>query len=245
MKFNNRKVTFLLFFILMVVNSFAYINISPTTMDKNIKVGAYEEFSLFNDTTIPFRYKITPVAMTENKKVQDMSKWVEVYPKIVTVNPTESKKFKVYIKADKNAPEGDYGTFLNIRQMSAPKLKGQATESIGAGMVVMVNLNMGIYGYVGDEVPTVEVVEKPQIYKKDGKSFLKMKLANKTNRLARIKVEVEGKRKYFYPIGESRVFKGETLVYDNEIKNLGDSKASKIIISDTETKKVLKEIKLK
>lgn len=221
MKFNNRKVTFLLFFILVVVNSFAYINISPTTLDKNIKVGAYEEFSLFNDTTIPFRYKITPVAMTENKK------------------------FKVYIKADKNAPEGDYGTFLNIRQMSAPKLKGQATESIGAGMVVMVNLNMGIYGYVGDEVPTVEVVEKPQIYKKDGKSFLKMKLANKTNRLARIKVEIEGKRKYFYPIGESRVFKGETLVYDNEIKNLGDSKASKIIISDTETKKVLKEIKLK
>lgn len=243
--FTKRKIFLTFLFFMIWVCSFSYINISPTTLDKNIKVGAYQEFTFYNDTTIPFRYKITPVAMTGNKLVKDMSKWVEVYPKIVTVNPTESKKFKVYVKADKNAETGDYGTFLNIRQMSAPKLKEEEEQNIGAGMVVMVNLNMGIYGYVGDEVPTVEVVEKPQIYKKDGKSFLKMKLANKTNRLARIKVEVEGKRKYFYPIGESRVFKGETLVYDNEIKNLGDSKASKIIISDTETKKVLKEIKLK
>ena len=42
MRFINRKISFLLFFILMVVNSFAYINISPTTLDKNILKGAYE-----------------------------------------------------------------------------------------------------------------------------------------------------------------------------------------------------------
>ena len=69
MRFINRKISFLLFFILMVVNSFAYINISPTTLDKNIKVGAYQEFSLYNGTTIPFRYKITPVAMENNRKL--------------------------------------------------------------------------------------------------------------------------------------------------------------------------------
>ncbi len=167
-----------LLFVAMSISAFAYINMSPTTLDKNIRIGAYEEFTLYNGTTIPFRYKITPVAMTENKKVMDMSKWIEVYPKIVTVRPTESKKFKVYVKAKPNSPEGDYGAFLNIRQMSAPKLKGETTEeNLGAGMVIMVNLNMGIYGYVGDEAPKLEVT-KPLVYKKDGKSFLKMHVKN-------------------------------------------------------------------
>lgn len=233
-----------LLFTAVSLSASAYINLSPTTLDKNIKAGAYEEFTLYNDTTIPFRYKITPMAMTENKKAMDMSKWVEVYPKIVTVRPTESKKFKVYVKADKGALEGDYGAFLNIRQMSAPKLKGETDESVGAGAIIMVNVNMGIYGYVGDEVPKIEVVE-PSVYKKEGKSFLKMKVKNKTNRLVKINVEIEGKKNYFYTVGETRAFKGETLVFDHEIKNLGDKKANKIIITDVETKKVLEEIKVK
>ena len=243
--FTKRKIFLTFLFFMIWVCSFSYINLSPTTLDKNIKAGAYQEFNLYNDTTIPFRYKITPVAMTDNELVKDMSKWVEVYPKIVTVNPTESKKFKVYIKADKNAEAGDYGTFLNIRQMSAPKLKGEEEDqNIGAGMVIMVNLNMGIYGYVGDKEPKIETTE-PNVYKKDGKSFLKMELKNKTNRLVRIKVEAEGKRNYFYTIGETRAFKGQTLEFDHEIKRLENNKANKVIITDVETGKVIKEIKIK
>lgn len=233
-----------LLFTAVSLSTSAYINLSPTTLDKNIKVGAYQEFTLYNDTTIPFRYKITPMAMSENKKVMDMSKWIEVYPKIVTVRPSESKKFKVYVKAKPDSPEGDYGAFLNIRQMSAPKLKGEETENLGAGMVVMVNVNMGIYGYVGDEVPKIETTA-PVIYKKDGKSFLKMEIKNKTNRLVKINVEIEGKKNYFYTIGKARAFKGEILVFDHEIKNLGDKKANKIIITDVETEKIVKEVKLK
>lgn len=243
--FTKRKIFLTFLFFMIWVCSFSYINISPTTLDKNIKVGAYQEFTFYNDTTIPFRYKITPVAMTGNKLVKDMSKWVEVYPKIVTVNPTESKKFKVYIKADKNAEAGDYGTFLNIRQMSAPKLKGEEEDqNIGAGMVIMVNLNMGIYGYVGDKEPKIETTE-PNVYKKDGKSFLKMKLNNKTNRLIRVKVEAEGNKNYFYTVGETRAFKGQTLTFDHEIKSLGNNKVNKIVITDVETRKVIKEIKIK
>ena len=233
-----------LLFAAVSLSASAYINLSPTTLDKNIKAGAYEEFTLYNDTTIPFRYKITPMAIGENKKVMDMSKWIEVYPKIVTVRPTESKKFKVYVKADKGALEGDYGAFLNIRQMSVPKLKGEKDESVGAGAIIMVNVNMGIYGYVGDETPKIETTA-PVIYKKDGKSFLKMKLINKTNRLIKVDIKAEGKRNYFYSVGKTRAFKGETLVFDHEIKSLGDKKANKIVITDVETEKIIEEIKLK
>ncbi len=175
--------------------------------------------------------------------------------------------------------------------MSAPKLKGEEEQNIGAGMVIMVNLNMGIYGYVGDREPKIETTE-PTVYKKgeksflkmklenktnrlvrlkievegkrnyfytigetrafkgqtlefDEKSFLKMKLENKTNRLVRLKIEVEGKRNYFYTIGETRAFKGQTLEFDHEINRIGKNKASKVIITDVETDKVIKEIKIK
>lgn len=108
----------------------------------------------------------------------------------------------------------------------------------------MVNVNMGIYGYVGDEVPKIEVAE-PSVYKKEGKSFLKMKVKNKTNRLIKINVEIEGRKNYFYTVGETRAFKGETLVFDHEVKELKNEKPNKIIITDVETEKVLEEIKLK
>lgn len=245
MKFLKRKLMLGIIFLISCLNIFAYINLSPSTLDKNIGKGAYEEYTLWNETSIPFRYKITPVAMTENNKVKDMSKWVEVYPKIVTVNPQESQKFKVYIKAPKDSLTGDYGTFLNIRQMSAPKIKGEKEQqSLGAGMIIMVNVNLGIYGYVGDENPQLNCTE-PLVYKKDNKSYLKMKVENKTNRLVKVKVEVEGKKGYIYPIGDVRAFKGELLGFDHEIKNLKDMKAKKVILTDVETGKIIKEIKIK
>lgn len=225
---------------LFISNLFGYINISPTTFDKNIETGGYQEFTFYNDTNMPFRYKITPVAM-EDGKVQDMSQWVEVYPKVVTVFPAGEKTFKVFIKADKGSPKGDYGTYLNIRQMSAPKLEGDAEENLAVGMTVMVNLNMGIYGYVGDKVPNIST-DTPVVYKKDDKSFLKMKIENKTNRLVRMRIEIQGKKDHFYPVGEMRALSGQTLVLDHEIKTLGESIPKKVIITDVETKKIIREI---
>ena len=243
---NKIKVKFMTIFMFIIsfINVFGYINIAPSSFDKNIGKGGYQEFTLYNQTNIPFRYKITPIAMENNKKVSgDMSKWIEVYPKIVTVNPQDSKKFKVYIKAPKEVVNGDYGAFLNIRQMSAPKIKDDKKENLGAGAIIMVNLNLGIYGYVGDENPKVSYTT-PNIYKKDNKVYLKMKIKNETNRLAKMKVEIEGKKGYYHPVGEVRAFKGETLIFDNEILNLKEAKAKKIRITDTETDKIIEEIKI-
>lgn len=236
----------LFIFIMSFVNVFGYINLAPSSFDKNIGKGGYQEFTLYNQTDIPFRYKITPIMMKNNEKAdKDMSKWVEVYPKIVTVEPQDSQKFKVYIKAPKNSETGDYGAFLNIRQMSAPKVKGEEEkQNLGAGAIIMVNLNLGIYGYVGDEKPKLTCIEKPKISIRDGKSYLKMKLKNVTNRLVKMKVVVEGGRERNYMLGEVRAFKGEIVEFDNEILNLGDKKVKKVVITDVETKEVIDSIKI-
>lgn len=238
------KLVLLITYLLLIVNCFAYINISPTTLDKNIKVGAYEEFTFFNNTTVPLRYKLSALPM-EGKNVKDMSKWVEIYPKVVTVYPTETKSFKLYIQAPKGAEEGDYGTFVNIRQVSAPKLKHNEKESIGAGMTVMVNVNMGLYGYVGDAVPKVEATQ-PQVVKQGNKQILKMRLDNLTNRLIRVEITVKSTSNYVYKVGEVRAMKNQNLEIENEILDMGiDEKAKEVIVKDVETEKIVKKIKIK
>lgn len=238
------KIVLLITYLLIIVNSFGYINISPTTLDKNIKTGAYEEFTFFNNTTVPLRYKLSALPM-EGKNIKDMSKWVEIYPKVVTVYPTESKSFKVYIQAPKGAENGDYGTFVNIKQVSAPKLKHNEKENIGAGMTIMVNVNMGLYGYVGDTVPKLEATQ-PQVVKQGNKQILKMRLDNKSNRLVRVEISVKSANNYVYKVGEVRAMKNQNLEIENEILDMGaNEKAKEVIVKDVESDKIVKKIKIK
>lgn len=241
-----KKISLLIIsYILFTLSAFGYINISPTTLDKNIGTGAYEEFTLHNNTNIPMRYKIEALALdSKTGEVKNMDSWAEIYPKIVTVKPAESKSFKVYIKAPKGTPEGDYGMFLNIRQVSAPKLEGELNDAIGAGMMVMTNLNMGIYGYVGDKTPEVKT-NLPVIVKKQDGTYLKMDIENKSNRLVRIKVEVGVGKNLFYPVGEMRILKNRIVMVNNKIQRIPkDAVVKEIVITDTETKKILKKLKI-
>ncbi len=230
-------------YILLSLNIFAYINISPTTLDKNIGVGAYEEFTFYNNTNVPLRYKLSVLPM-ENKNVKDMSDWVEIYPKVVTVYPTEQKSFKVYIQAPKGSETGDYGTFINIRQVSAPKLESGEQQNIAAGMAVMVNVNMGIYGYVGDKNPKLSL-STPIITKKDNTQTLKVDIENKTNRLVRMLVEVKSKKNYVYKIGEIRAMKGQKLELEQVIPNMKKNEVAKeLLITDIETEKLITSVKI-
>lgn len=223
----------------------AYINISPTTLDKNIGIGAYEEFTFYNNTSVPMRYKLSAVPMN-SKEIKDMSEWFEIYPKVVTVYPNDEQTFKLYVQAPKGAEAGDYGAFLNIRQVSAPKIEGETKENeIGAGMMVMVNVDMGLYGYVGDKVPKLETSEPKFIKEKDGQK-LQMEVRNLTNRLVRMKLEVKTTKNYFYTVGESRVLKGQTLEFDHIVPRMkNDEEAKEIVITDVETKEIIKKVKVK
>ena len=228
-----------LFLILISTFSYGYINISPTSLDKNIGEGAYEEFTLYNNTKFPIRYKVTAFEMKEGV-VKDMSKWMEIYPKVLTVEPLGEKSFKLYIKSPQNAANGDYGAFLNIRQVSVPKLKSDDKTNISSGLTVMTNLNMGLYGYVGNETPDIEI-ENLKIVTRENKNYLSLDLENRTDRLVRLQVEVEDEKKGIYPVGEFRVLKEQTALIDHEIKNLSNkSMGKKVLIKNKEDGKVLK-----
>lgn len=233
----------IIFYIFLNLTTFSYINISPTTLDRNIGTGAYEEFTFYNNTNIPLRYKLSAISM-EDSNIKDMSKWIEIYPKVVTIYPTEEKSFKVYIQAPEGSETGDYGAFINIRQVSAPKLESGEKETIAAGMAVMVNVNMGIYGYIGDLHPKV-TISNMSVTKKNDISTLKMNIENKSNRLVRMLIEVKSKNNYIHRIGEVRAMKGEKLYFEEIIPDMAkDEIAREVIISDVESEKNIITVKV-
>ncbi|MGL5581390.1 MAG: hypothetical protein ACRDCE_10570 [Cetobacterium sp.] len=243
-----KKIIIQLLFLFLLNNiSFGYINIFPTTFDKSISDnGGYQEFSLYNNTTMSIRYTIEPKPMENKQMIADMSKYTEVYPKVVTIKPGASEMFKVYVKAPKNMKDGDYGTYLNIKQINAPQIKNSNEENTAlVGVAVRTNLNMGIYGYIGDRNPKLDL-ENIKIKQKNEKLYLEGELKNLTNRMVKLGIEAKGSKRNNFSIGEFRVFKNQKINFDNLIKDASkDEKIKSIIIKDKETDKLLIEINIK
>ena len=72
-----------------------------------------------------------------------------------------------------------------------------------------------------------------------------MDIANKTNRLVRVKIEAGIGKNLFYPVGEMRILTNQIVMVDNKIQRLPeDAQVKEIVITDTESKKIIKKIKM-
>ena len=72
-----------------------------------------------------------------------------------------------------------------------------------------------------------------------------MDIENKSNRLVRIKIEAGVGKNIFYPIGETRILKDKIIMLDHKIQRLSDNvEVKEIIITDTETKKIIKKVNI-
>ncbi|MGL5613148.1 hypothetical protein, partial [Cetobacterium sp.] len=89
------KILFLFFIIFKL--SLSYINIHPTFFDKPIDFGgSYQEFTLFNQSSDTVLYRIYCESYKDSSN-KDMSKWVNFYPRSITLAPGESGKIQVSI----------------------------------------------------------------------------------------------------------------------------------------------------
>lgn len=110
------------------------------------KEGGYRELQLINDTNEIQRYKITVLKGSKN----DGSKFITVYPKVVTVEPQSKSPIKVFAKAPSNIKKGLYDFQLEFRPVGIPTL-AKAKEGVITGVS---NVNIApvveMYGYVGE-----------------------------------------------------------------------------------------------
>lgn len=115
--------TIIVFMVIFSLNkkiSYSYINIYPTKFDKVIEKELSDEFFLYNRTKKVLKYRVY-LEKIENEK--DMTPWIKIYPKSITLNPLEEKVIKMYIKAPKGVSKGEYFSQLVIKEIENPKEK--------------------------------------------------------------------------------------------------------------------------
>lgn len=231
-------------FLLIGIKTFSYINIYPTTFDKTIdKSGNWEEYILYNKTPNSIRYQIS---LSDNGIKNSMKDWVEFYPRALTIKPGKSEKIKVYIKAPKNTPSGEYLATLEIKENIVPTLEKTPPKS---GVQVLTHLKMDIVGYVGD----LNLKFKLSNFSlKTNKKTLVVsgKIKNVGNRRGKVSLILStGRKKNNYNLGTLRILKDEEIdlskltheVSEEEVlKNI--KKYKKLILIDQNSENKLLEI---
>lgn len=146
------KNIFFLFFALFNL-TFSYININPTFFDKRIDYdGSYQEYTLFNPSKNKVTYRIYTEAYTKGETL-DMSKWVQFYPRSLTLNPGESGKIQVKVASNSKIKSGEYSAVLGVRELPLyEKIRDEKSSGIG----ILTDLKLVLNGYAGDVNPKLK-----------------------------------------------------------------------------------------
>lgn len=212
------KCSFVLLFFLLTSFSFAYINIYPLSFDRRIdNMGGIRDFTLTNTTNKIVKYQIN---ILQNNEKQDMSSWTEVYPRILTLKPGAKGEVKMYIRAPKGTPIGEYSTILNIKELEVPKDKKDKKA-----VNVFTNLKINLYGYVGKLDSSISL-KKFKTFKGKNINEIRLNGVLKNESLRRINLEVvlaDSNEKNGILICETKLKKGEEIDLSN-LKVFNDSK---------------------
>lgn len=213
------------------IYSFSYMNIDPVIFDKRIdNGGSTQEYHITNITNTPVGYRI----YTENPEAKNnMTSWIEYYPRELKLDPGETGKLKVFIEAPENTKEGEYISTLGIKEVNIP------TSNKKNSMVqIYTNLKMEIAGFVGDLKPKIEI--KNLSFKGNN---LKLDLKNIGDIRTKVEVyisDLNGKNKLF--IDNARLLQGKEKKIEKTIKLKGyENNKTKILILDMEGNKILEK----
>ncbi|MBC2852027.1 hypothetical protein H5J22_11525 [Cetobacterium sp. 8H] len=241
------KNIFILFF-LSVVNTFGYININPVTFDKKIDgKGEVQEYTLYNPTQNTLKYQLY---LTDEEIEKSMKNWIEIYPTTVTLKPGRSGKFKVFVKAPKGVPKGEYLVTVGVKEIALPKLNSKENSTVQ----ILTHLKMDLAGYIGDLNPKIFLKDFSVALKENNLNFYGL-IANIGERRGTLDFYLaENKGENTAYIGNLRLLKNEKIEasklnqklvkHDKDLmKNF--SKYNTLIIRDSLSKKVLYEEKIK
>lgn len=171
-----------LFFTLTIFNSYA-MSIGPIYFNQRIDGnGGYQEYEIDNETFNTKRYKIQVTPQTNDKELmKKMEKWVEVYPKVLSIPPKSTGKIKVMIKSPPDTKVGEYSFLLNPTPITIPTLENKKDDSKLAtiGLKASLQLSMTLNGYVGNLGDVYKDIKIEKIKDNDG---LKVKIENNMRR---------------------------------------------------------------
>lgn len=196
---------FFIFFLLIKI-TFGYTNIAPLYLDENIDgEGAYKEYILTNNTQKTLKYRVYVEKKQDN---MDMSKWVEIYPKVITLKAGEKEKIKLFVQAPENAKKGEYTTNLCIKEIENPINKSKQQ------LQILTNLKIELAGFVGEKIGKIKV---------DKIGIGEIAIENIGYKREKISIYFINPNDINIFLEEIRLFKGERKILKNDIfeKNNG------------------------
>ncbi|MGL4866830.1 MAG: hypothetical protein ACRC4T_27350 [Cetobacterium sp.] len=230
----------LILFLCLIVSCITFsFHIVPSGFEKRIDNGeGYQEFYFPNKSSKVMRYKFEVTPGSEIRG--DMSPWVEIYPKILTIKPGETGMLKVYAKAPKNTPDGEYGFFLYCIPIAVPTL-GKEGEKIEPNVAIKILASIEMVGYVGNLEPNLKIVNH-RIFQENDVTKLEIKVKNDSiKRGVDYLVEIKGKNNTTTLVNLGRIYEGQTKTSTVELKNMKLKDPYEIkIIEDINYKEILK-----
>ena len=213
-----KRLLFSLILIILTTSSFS-MSIGPIYFNQRIDgTGGYQEYEIDNPTFSTKRYKIQVTPDTEDKKLKEqMEKWVEVYPKVLTIQPKGIGKVKVLIKAPSNTKFGEYSFVLAPTPITIPTLENKKSDSKLAivGIKAPLHFSMGLNGYVGNLGDIHKDLKIEKINSKDG---LKVKLSNTMKREVALDVLVTDNKTRYRDLLKVKAGKEMEKLYKNAKK---------------------------
>lgn len=153
------KIVKTLLYLAFSIQTFAAFML-PMKFDKKIdNDSGYQEYQIENSTNKTVRYKIYKKTEPEDMKgdgiVGDMTKWIQYYPKILTIPPKTTGIVKLAIRAPKGTKPGEYVARIGTSPLAIPSV-GDNQEAVSPQISVPLGSEMRIFGYVGDIAPKIE-----------------------------------------------------------------------------------------
>lgn len=215
---------------------YAYINVEPLYFDKEIDgQGGYKVYTLTNSTNKTLRYRVYSEKISEKN---DMSQWMDFYPKSITLKSGESKKIKLLVIAPEGTEKGEYIANLGIKEIPIPLLKDTSAVSL------YTNLQIELAGFVGNLHPKVNV-KNLNITIKNKKLYLNGSIKNIGEIRTKVDLFLEDSNKNTIYLGGYRLFKGDKKLLNNlKSVDIGDKKIknySTFIVTDRKGTVILKD----
>lgn len=225
--------------------SFSF-DISRTDFDRRIDtVGGYREVEFTNHSEKPIRYKFSAITSDIEK---DMSNWVELYPKVMTIPPLEKRTLKIYAKSPKDKPRGEYSFFLNIDTLVVPTIKATSEGKVVGTTSVSFVPRLNMFGYIGDTnyEKTIKL-ENIKFETEDKKQFISGKIINNGDIGANLVLRFMGgndfvlTEKWLGRIGRNS---DQNIKIELDGFKIKDIKELKIYDANSPERKIVKTIKL-
>ena len=170
------RIIFMILFYSMTCFSFEF---SPLGFDKRIDTGeGYGEFIYTNSSNEIIRYKIN---VYSTGKKNDISKFVTVYPKILTIKPLSSAKLKIFVESPPILNKGIYNFMIGSENISIPFLQENRNNNISPAVSFKTSVGLEMQAYVGGIKDDFKI-KNEKIIKKEKKEYYIATIKNETGR---------------------------------------------------------------